>query len=105
MSDFNQDLIERRANCRIWLHILLWLIVPLGWVFSSYKMRYWLPVYIWLAVMGCAFITLPSQARYSEVKASQYGQKYSFLTCVLGSALTTREILASRRKKSQLADS
>jgi hypothetical protein len=32
----DQALIERRLTCRIWVHVLLWWLVPLGWILSTY---------------------------------------------------------------------
>lgn len=102
MSDLNQDLIERRANCQIWLHLILWLVLPFGWIISASKMRYGLPLYAMLAAMCMSAITAPpcSLCTTSErfQKAVEHGQGYGFTASILGSTLTVREILESRRK-------
>jgi hypothetical protein len=109
MNDFEQDLFERRANCRIWLHILLWLFVPLGWAFSAFKMRYGLPAYAMLVAIGMATITEPpcSSCTTTEKlqKSYEHAQGYGFATSILGSALTVREILESRRKNKSSVNS
>lgn len=98
----DQSLIERQANCRIWVHLLLWWLVPFGWVLSVYKMRYASPFYIMLAAICISGITLPSPSGNSSQEVIQrsyeHGQKYGFVAGIAGSVLTVREIVKSRRK-------
>jgi hypothetical protein len=109
MSELNQDLIERRANCQIWFHLLLWFFVPFGWAISVFKMRYSLPAYAMLAAMGMSAISLPPCSSCTTTKtlqkAYEHGQGYGIAASILGSALTVREILESRRKNKSLVNS
>ena len=98
----DQSLIERRANCRIWVHLLLWLLIPFGWTFSVYRMRYAVPLYIMLTAACISGVTLPSQSGNSSQEVFQrsyeHSQKYGFVAGIAGSVLTVREIIKSRRK-------
>lgn len=102
MGTQEQGLDERRADCRIWAHMLLWWIVPFGWIFSTYKMRYGIPVYVMLGAVCLSVVTMPPTTSRSNEKAFvegvQHGQKYSLVGSVIGSALTVKEILESRKK-------
>jgi hypothetical protein len=109
MNEIDQDLIERRVNCKIWFHLLLWFVIPLGWGISAFKMRYSLPVYAMLAAICMSAITLPPcpDCSFKERfgKGSEHTQRYSFAASVLGATLTVREILESRRKHKSLVNS
>lgn len=98
----DQSLIERRANCRIWVHLLLWLLVPFGWTFSIYRMRYVGPLYIMLTAMCLSALTVPSPSDNSSQEIIQrsyeHGQKYGVVAGIAGSVLTVQEIVKSRRK-------
>lgn len=102
MKNQEQTLDERRADCRIWVHLLFWLIVPFGWIISVSKMRYGIPAYVMLGGIFLAVVTTPSPKGLSTeeqfAEGFAHGQKYSLVGSVIGSAITVREILESRRK-------
>ena len=100
METQEQTLYERRADCRIWVHMLLWWIVPFGWIFSTYKMRYGIPVYVMLGAVCLAVVTTPNSGSTQEsfVENFQHGQKYGLIGSVIGSTLTVREIVESKKR-------
>ena len=102
MKNQEQTLDERRANCRIWAHMLFWWIVPFGWIISVSKMRYGIPGYVMLGAVCLAMVTTPSSRGLSTEKnfaeALAHGQKYGLVGGVIGSTITVRGILESRRK-------
>jgi NADH:ubiquinone oxidoreductase subunit H len=82
--------------------MLFWWIVPFGWIISVSKMRYGIPAYVMLGAICLAVVTTPSTSGLSTEKqiAAGFanGQKYGLVGSVIGSAITVREILESRRK-------
>jgi len=103
MKNQEQTLDERRANCRIWAHMLFWWIVPFGWIISVSKMRYGIPAYVMLGAVCLAVVTTtPSSRGVSAEKAFvegvANGQKYGLVGSVIGSVITVRGILESRQK-------
>jgi hypothetical protein len=96
-----EELLKRRANCRIWFHLLLWFFIPLGGgLISSYKMRFMTPVYIILAgfCFGMTTYQPSSSSQQTElVKVYQHGIQYRFIVNVIGSALAIYQIRKSRR--------
>jgi hypothetical protein len=64
--------------------------------------RYAIPVYVVLAAICVAEVTRPPYSGLSPQEAFQesfeHSQQYGFVAGIVGSALTTREILESRRK-------
>lgn len=96
------QLDERRANCRIWMHIILWWFIPFGWIVSVRNMRYGIPAYIMLGAICLSIVTAPSPKGLSAeehfFETFSNGQKYGLVGCVIGSAITIKEILKSRRK-------
>jgi len=102
MKNQDQTIDERRADCKIWAHMLFWWIVPFGWIISVSKMRYGIPAYVMLGAVCLAVVTTPStrglstEEKFAEGFAN--GQKYGLVGGVIGSAITVREILESRRK-------
>lgn len=97
-----QTLDERRADCRIWAHMLFWWLVPFGLIISASKMRYGIPAYVMLGAHFLAVVTTLSTSGLSIEKqiAAGFanGQKYGLFGSVIGSGITVREILESRRK-------
>ena len=63
MKNQEQTLDERRANCRIWAHMLFWWIVPFGWIISVSKMRYGIPAYVMLGAVCLAVVTTTPSSR------------------------------------------
>ncbi len=96
-----QKLTNLRANCRIWVHLLLWWFIPFGWIVSTYKMRYGIPLFVMLSAISLAMITQPSKINKNFnsdfYEGYLHGQKYSMVATIMGSALTVREILKSRQ--------
>ena len=103
METQEQTLDERQADCRIWVHVLLWwLLFPFGSILSAYKMRYAIPVYVMVGGICLAFLTMPNvssrASRLGSFDAIEHAQKYALVTSAIGSTLTVREILESRKR-------
>jgi len=84
MVDQEENLKERRANCRIWAHMLFWWLVPLGSIISTVKMRSIVPVFIMIGAMSLSVVTnpYPKQGQSSRevfVKSVEHGQKYGLI--------------------------
>jgi hypothetical protein len=96
-----EKLLKRRANCRIWLHLLLWFFIPLGGgLISSYKMRFITPVYIILAgfCFGMTTYQPSSSSPQTELmRVYQHGIRYRLVVNIIGSALTIYQIRKSRK--------
>lgn len=97
-----KSLDRRRAECRIWAHMLFWWLVPFGWIISTSKMRYGVPVYVMIGAMCLGVVTTPSQSgldpEQAWVEGFVNGQKYGFVGSVIGSAITVGKIHESRQK-------
>ena len=63
MEEQKDALDNRRADCRIWAHILFWWLVPFGWIISTIKMRYAIPVFIMLGAISLSVLTNPYPKR------------------------------------------
>jgi hypothetical protein len=103
MDNQEKILHERRANCKIWAHLIFWWIVPFGWIISSYKMRYGVPVYVMLGAICFGVVTLPNDLQNrsdAEIIEQSFvnGQKYGIVGGIIGSAITVKGILESRKK-------
>lgn len=102
MKNQEQTLDERRADCRIWAHLIFWWIIPFGWTISVCRMRYEIPAYVVLGATCLAVVASPyseglsAEENFDEGWAN--GRKYGLVGGVIGSALTVKEILESRRK-------
>jgi hypothetical protein len=103
METQEHTLDERRANCRIWVHVLLWWwLLPFGWILSAYRMRYGIPLYVVIGGVCLGILTAPNTAtrgtRLAFVEGVEHAQKYALVTSAIGSTLTVREILESRKR-------
>lgn len=103
MDNQEKMLHERRANCKIWAHLIFWWIVPFGWIISTYKMRYAVPVYVMLGAICFAVFTVPNDINNrNSVEVFQQsianGQRYGTVGSIIGSAITVKAILESRKK-------
>jgi hypothetical protein len=91
-----EELLKRRANCRIWVHLILWLLfLPLGGgLVSIYKMRFMTPVYVMLAGF-CFWMACDHKIEFMRF--------FRFIVHIIGCILTICEIRKSRKALSILS--
>lgn len=110
-----ENLDKRRANCRIWAHILFWFVIPFGPIISAVKMRSIFAAFIFWGIMSLSALTNPLLARTGleswndevwndEVmdKVERHGYKFYLISGLLGSGFTVYRIIESRKNTQDL---
>ncbi|MCA1904042.1 MAG: hypothetical protein CV045_11915 [Cyanobacteria bacterium M5B4] len=102
MTPEERSVLQRRAGCRIWAHLIFWNLIPFGWIISAVKTGSWIPVYIMLASMTISSITYrPEGNEEPETafrKGLEHGQKIGALASLAGSVVTANLIMNARNQ-------
>ncbi len=105
MAKEERSVLEQRANCRVWAHLIFWNLIPFGWIISVIKTRCWIPVYIVLASMVVASVTAPKTTaddpKTAFRESIKHGQKIGAITSVIGSVVTANLIMDARNQLKQ----
>ncbi len=105
MTTEERSVLEQRADCRIWAHLIFWYLIPFGWIISAVKTRSWIPVYIMLASMAITGFTAPTNSEDDPETAFRkgfvHGQKIGAIASVVGSVVTANLIMDARNKLKQ----
>lgn len=104
-----ETLDKRRANCRIWAHMIFWWLIPFGWIVSAVKIRSIAAAFIMFGIVSLSALTNPllktqAQSWDDEViaKSFRHGQKFSLIGSLLGSGFTVYRITESRKNTQDL---